>query len=32
MRALAVWVISLMLITGLAFGQAISGNIVGSVV
>jgi len=28
--AFSVWVTSLMLITGLAFGQAISGNIVGA--
>ena len=32
MRTLTVWVTSLMLITGLAYGQAISGNIVGAVV
>ena len=32
MRTLTIWVVSLMLLTGLAYGQAISGNIVGSVV
>ena len=32
MRTLTVWVASLMLLAGLAYGQAISGNIVGTVV
>ena len=32
MRTLTVWVASLMLIAGLSYGQAISGNIVGTVV
>ena len=32
MRKLTVWLVSLMLLTGLAYGQAISGNIVGTVV
>jgi hypothetical protein len=31
MRTLTVWLISLMLLTGMAYGQAISGNIVGTV-
>src|SRR5271169_207448 len=32
MRTLTIWVVSLMLLTGLAYGQAISGNLVGTVV
>jgi len=32
MRTLTVWLVSLMLIAGLSYGQAISGNIVGTVV
>ena len=32
MRTLTVWLVSLMLLTGMAYGQAISGNIVGTVV
>jgi carboxypeptidase family protein len=32
MRTLTVWLFSLVLLTGLAYGQAISGNIVGTVV